>query len=95
MTWQFLIFIVCFLAILIAFIYSIVYLARKLHGRVPPRIYSRIELTIIAGIILGVVGMFQPWVHDAYRVGFYILLFSTLSFIVWSHITPAQAQDGS
>lgn len=91
MTWQFPVFIVGFLGILIAFIYSIVLLARRLHGRVPSRIHSRIEAAIIAGIILGVIGMFQPWIHDAYRIGFYVLLFSTLSFIVWSHVTPGQA----
>ena len=33
--------------------------------------------------------MFQPWIFKAYTVGFLVLLFSTLGFILWSHITPA------
>lgn len=81
-------FIVGFVAILLAFIFFIVFLARRLSGKVPQRVYGLIEKFTIAGILLGVVGMFQPWALAAYRIGFHVLLFSTLAFIAWSHITP-------
>ncbi len=82
-------FVTVFLAILMAFIFfGVVFSSRELSGKVPQRIYGPIEKIIIAGILLGVVGMFQPWAHIGYRIGFHLLLVSTLSFIVWSHITP-------
>jgi hypothetical protein len=37
--------------------------------------------------------MFQPWVFAAYTYGFILLLFSTLAFIVWSHIVPKGASE--
>ena len=43
---------------------------------------------IIAGIVLGIVGMFQPWTFAGYRYGFMLLFFSTLAFILWSHVVP-------
>jgi hypothetical protein len=36
--------------------------------------------------------MFQPWLFAGYRFGFLLVLFATLGFIVWSHITPASPQ---
>jgi uncharacterized membrane protein YhhN len=81
-------FIVGFVAILLAFIFFIVFLSRKLSGNVSQRVHSLIEKITIAGILLGIVGMFQPWAHLGYRIGFHVLLFSTLAYIVWSHITP-------
>jgi hypothetical protein len=47
---------------------------------------------LIAGIVLGILGMFQPWIFQAYKYGFIVLLFSTLGFIVWSHVTPKREQ---
>ena len=83
-------FITCFIAVLAAFITFIVRLSRRLHRKVNPRIYNAIEGVIIAGIVLGVVGMFQPFTKALYEPGFLVLLFSTLGFIVWSHVTPAR-----
>jgi hypothetical protein len=45
-------------------------------------------MVLIGGIVLGVIGMFQPWLFAAYRFGFILLLVSTLGFILWSHIVP-------
>jgi hypothetical protein len=81
-------FIVGFVAIIVAFILFIIFLAKRLNGRVPRPMYNVVEKIIIAGILLGIFGMFQPWIHLGFRVGFHLLLFSTLAFIVWSHITP-------
>ena len=51
--------------------------------------YSRIERAIIWLMIIGMVGMFQPFLVDLYRYGFLLLLFSTVLFIIISHVTPS------
>jgi len=93
MSLQFAYFVLGFVATLAVFIGLIVYAARTLSGNVPGQIYDAIEGALIAGILLGVVGMFQPWVQTGYRIGFYILLLSTLGFILWSHITPRGTEE--
>lgn len=50
--------------------------------------YSRVERVLIALILLGIVGMFQPLGIALYRYGFLLLLFSTLGFIIFSHLSP-------
>ena len=89
---QAVIFIVSFVTIIVAFIFFIVFLAKRLNGKVPQSTYNLVEKIIIAGIVLGIVGMFQPWIHLGFRVGFHLLLISTLAYIVWSHITPRAAR---
>jgi hypothetical protein len=86
-------FVVGFVAILLAFIFFISFVARRISGNISRRLYGLIEGVIIAGILLGVVGMFQPWMMAGYRVGFHVLLFSTLAFTVWSHVTPREARS--
>jgi hypothetical protein len=86
---QAVIFIIGFLVILGLFITFIRALSHRLSEKVAQSTFDAIERIIIAGIIIGVVGMFQPWVFIGYKYGFLVLLFSTLAFIVWSHITPA------
>jgi hypothetical protein len=86
-------FLTVFLAILMAFIFfGVVFTSRELSGRVSQPVYNVVEKLIIAGILLGVVGMFQPWAQVLYRIGFLLLLVSTLAFIVWSHIAPRAAR---
>ncbi len=81
-------FVLIFVAILLTFILLIIILGSMLNNNVPPRIYKIIESILIAGIILGVLGMFQPWIFVAYKYGFVLLLVSILLFIVWSHVSP-------
>src|SRR3989304_947690 len=81
-------FILIFVAILLAFISMINMSASVLNDNISPRIYRAIETVLIAGIVLGVFGMFQPWLMIFYKVGFIVLLVSTLGFIWWSHIKP-------
>ena len=91
-------FVFIFVAIILAFITVVWLLATGLSHNIPDRIYRPIERITIAGIVVGVVGMFQPWSFTAYRVGFFMLFFSTLAFIVWSHFLPIgvhQEQLGS
>ena len=81
-------FILIFVSILLAFISLIRISASVLNNNISPRIYRAIEMVLIAGIVLGVLGMFQPWLIIFYKVGFIVLLLSTLGFIWWSHIKP-------
>jgi hypothetical protein len=81
-------FVLIFVSIILTFIAMIVVISSVLSNKISPRIYHIVERILIGGIVLGVVGMFQPWVFFAYRYGFIVLLISTLTFIVWSHIVP-------
>ena len=82
-------FIIGFLAILGLFIYFIRRVSQRYSDRIDAVSFARIERVIIGGIVLGVVGMFQPWLFAGYKLGFQLLLLSPLAFIVWSHVTPA------
>jgi|GEM_PF-1457739 len=50
--------------------------------------FERIERLIIALMLLGMVGMFQPLSVDLYRYGFLVLLGGTLSYIIFSRFSP-------
>jgi hypothetical protein len=81
-------FVLIFVAIILTFIAVIYVVASMLDNNISPRAHRIIEQILIVGIVLGVVGMFQPWIFEGYKYGFVLLLISTLSFILWSHITP-------
>ena len=81
-------FILIFVAILLTFIALIVVVARLLNGRISASIHRPIELLLIAGIVLGVIALFQPWTYVLYGIGFHVLLVSVLGFTLWSHIVP-------
>lgn len=81
-------FILIFVAILLFFISFIWFVASKLNHNISLGMYRPVERLLIGGIVLGVIGMFQPWLFALYKPGFLILLFSLLGFILWSHIKP-------
>jgi len=81
-------FILVFAAIIIAYMCLIWYVGSKLNNKVPEKTYRPIEYILIGGIVLGIFLMFQPWVFALFRVGFIILLISTLTYILWSHVRP-------
>jgi Na+-transporting NADH:ubiquinone oxidoreductase subunit NqrE len=81
-------FIFIFVSIILAFITVTWLLASMLSQNISERVYRPVEYVIIAGIVLGIIGMFQPWWFAGYRLGFFLLFFSTLAFILWSHIVP-------
>ena len=82
-------FILIFVGILLLYITLIVLVASSLNGLVSQRAFRIVTRVIIAGILLGILGMFQPWVMAFYTRGFSVLLIATLSYILWSHVTPA------
>jgi hypothetical protein len=85
-------FILIFAGIILAFIALIGFVASLLNNNIRESVYRPIEKALIGGIVAGVVGMFQPWLFILYRVGFIVLLISTLGFILWSHVVPKRAQ---
>jgi hypothetical protein len=82
-----------FFAILFAFIFVIAFSMRLLGGVVSPRLHSTILLILVAGIVLGVLGMFQPWTLVLFRYGFFLLFVSLFSFMLWSHVQPRTASQ--
>lgn len=86
-------FILIFAAIIIAFMSLVWFASSKLGGNVPEKTYRPIEYVLIGGIILGILLMFQPWVFELFRVGFFLLLASTLGFILWSHVAPKAEEE--
>lgn len=45
-----------------------------------------VERMMVVGMMVGILGMLQPWHILLYQYGFYVLALSTLSFIIVSHI---------
>jgi hypothetical protein len=86
-------FLLVFISIILFFMSFIWWLSNMLNFRVSDKVYGRIEKIFIGGIVLGIIMMFQPWVFVLFRYGFYLLLFATLAFIVWSHVTAAAPID--
>jgi hypothetical protein len=85
---QIVFFIIGFVTFLVGFGSLIAFTARRLGGNVPRRIHGSIEAVLIAGILLGVFGLFQPWSLAGYGIGFHLLLVSVLGFVLWSHVPP-------
>jgi hypothetical protein len=85
-------FILIFASIIIAFMSLVWFAAIRLSDNIPEKTYRPIEYILIGGIVLGIIFMFQPWVFELYRVGFFLLLISTLLYILWSHIRPRGAE---
>lgn len=81
-------FLAIFISILLVYIGLIVTLSRWLNGWIPVKVYRPLFTLSVVGIVLGGLMMFQPWALVIYRIGFSVLLFSLLSFMVISHITP-------
>ncbi len=50
--------------------------------------HSLVIKLIIAGLVIGILGMIQPFSLSLFKPGFLILFYSTLGYIVFSHITP-------
>jgi hypothetical protein len=67
-----------FIGILLSYIDLIIFMAFKLNNRISEKVFRPIERLLIAGIVLGVIGMFQPFVMLFYTLGFILLFVSLL-----------------
>jgi len=85
-------FVSIFITIILLFIMLIAFVALRLHKRVTHHTHQAVEWTLVGGIILGMVSMFQAVQIVGYEYGFLLLLFSLLSFILWTHVTPRSAK---
>jgi hypothetical protein len=81
-----------FLPIILGYMALIVFVGKLLQEKLPEAAYRGIEYALIAGIGLGVLGMFQPWLQALFKIGFFLLLFCTLGFILWSHVLFKRAR---
>jgi lysylphosphatidylglycerol synthetase-like protein (DUF2156 family) len=82
-----------FAALILLFILSITLASIRFRRIIPGRTHRPVELLTIAGILLGIVALFQPWHLGPYTFGFGLVLISTLAYIFWSHIEPRGARD--
>jgi hypothetical protein len=78
-------------AILSGYICFITFMSRLLSGRVSERLFVLLERLFIAGIILGIAGMFQPWVPVFYPLCFILLFAATWIFTLWGYVIPKSA----
>jgi hypothetical protein len=69
-----------------------VFVGKLLQERLAEAVFRGIEYAFIAGIALGVLGMFQPWLQALFKIGFFLLLFCMLGFILWSHVLFKRAR---
>jgi hypothetical protein len=83
-------FLLVFVPIILTFMALIVFVSKILHRRVPERAYKAVEYVFIAGIVLGIIAMFQPWTFVLFKPGFFSLFASLLAFMVWSHVAMKQ-----
>ena len=89
-------FLLIFVPIILGYMAVIVFAGKLIGGRVPETVHRFIEYVFIAGIFLGIFGMFQPWVFFLFKPSFVVLLFCTLGFIFWSHVMAKRAtRDGA
>lgn len=71
----------------------VVLASRRFNHQISISRFSRVEAVIIAGILIGTVGLFQPVSMALYTAGFVVLFLSTLCYIVWSHVIPRSLSE--
>ena len=81
------------IAILSGYICFIAFMSRLLSGRVSERLFGYLEKLLIAGILLGIAGMFQPWIPVFYPAGFIVLFAATWIFTLWGYVVPKSAHS--
>ena len=79
-------FLLVFVPIILLFMSFIVFVSKVLEHRIPEVAYKIVEYVFIAGIVIGILGMFQPWTFMLFKPGFFVLFGSLLGFMVWSHV---------
>ncbi|MCP4199310.1 MAG: hypothetical protein GY762_19365 [Proteobacteria bacterium] len=84
-------FVLLFVAILLTYIAIITMAVRAFNDLIKRKLYDNIMRVVIGGIMVGILGLFQPWEMRLYTLGFVVLLISTLVYILWSHVVPQHA----
>jgi hypothetical protein len=85
-------FLMIFVPIILGYMSLIVFVGKLLHHRVPERVHKVIEYVFIAGIVLGILSMFQPWTFVLFKIGFFVLFGSLLGFMIWGHVAKKQTR---
>jgi len=86
-------FLLIFISILLVYVTVLVIVGNLLNNKISERVYRIIDFILIAGIVLGVLSMFQPWSLQLYKYGFIVLFFSVLGYIIWSHTIPRKGSQ--
>ena len=81
-------FVLIFASLIVFYMSFVWWVSIKLGGNISEKVYRPIEYLLIGGIVSGAVMMFQPWVFRLYQIGFIVILFSLLGYMVWSHVRP-------
>jgi hypothetical protein len=79
-------FLFIFVPIILGYMALIVFVGKLLAQKIPEGVYKAVEYVFIAGIVLGILGMFQPWTFVLFKAGFFVLFGSLLGFMIWSHV---------
>ena len=85
-------FLLTFVPIILGFMAVIVFVSKILERKIPETAYKIVEYVFIAGILLGIVSMFQPWTFLLFKPGFFVLFGSLIGFMVWSHVLVKRAR---
>ena len=85
-------FLLVFIPVILLYMAVIVFVGKLLDQRIPAIVYRVIEYAFIAGIVLGILAMFQPWTFLLFKPGFFVLFGSLLGFMVWSHVAMKRAR---
>ena len=85
-------FLLTFVPIILGFMSVIVFVSKILEQKIPEGAYKAVEYVFIAGIVLGIIAMFQPWTFLLFKPGFFVLFGSLLCFMVWSHVLLKRAR---
>jgi hypothetical protein len=85
-------FLLTFVPIILGFMAVIVFVSKILERKIPETAYKIVEYVFIAGILVGIVSMFQPWTYLLFKPGFFVLFGSLIGFMVWSHVLVKRAR---
>jgi len=85
-------FLLTFVPIILGFMAVVVFVSKILEQKIPEGAYKAVEYVLIAGIVLGIIAMFQPWTFLLFKPGFFVLFGSLIGFMIWSHVLLKRAR---
>jgi uncharacterized membrane protein YfcA len=87
------VFIATVVILVVALILFIAFLMSRLNGKISPKIQAPLLWVVIAGILFGIFGLYQPFSKELFGIAFPVLLYSVLGYTVWSHIVPRSKKE--